>query len=66
MQNWFVTFGQNHPHRDAYMVVEASSYSNARDAVFEALGSNWCWLYDEPPIEEYAPEGQVGDVIKGL
>jgi hypothetical protein len=43
MLNWYVTFGQKHPLKDAYVIVEASSYSNARNAVFDVLGSHWCF-----------------------
>ena len=66
MLNWYVTFGQKHPLKDAYVIVEASSYSNARNAVFDVLGSHWCFLNNNPPKEEYAPDGCVGNVIRGL
>lgn len=65
MLKFFVTFGQLHPLRDGYMIVEASSYENARAAVFEVLGSKWAFIQTEDTNMSMYPLGPIGRPIIG-
>jgi hypothetical protein len=62
----YVTFGQNHPLRNSYIVVFASDYSKAREAVIDVLGTKWAFLYDRfEGIKDNCPSGGVGNPIQG-
>jgi hypothetical protein len=65
MKLWYVTFGAKHPLRDYYVIVAASSYENARAAVFDVLGVKFSCIYPELPEAKYVPKGPVGEMIQG-
>lgn len=65
MKLWYVTFGAIHPLRDYYVIVSASSYENARAAVFDVLGAKFSHVYPDPPENKYVPKGPVGEMIQG-
>ena len=62
---FYITFGQNHPLRNGYVVVRASSRELAREAAFEVLGNKWAFLYDETEDMSWYPLGAVGEKVIG-
>ena len=61
---FYVTFGQDHPLRYGYVVVEAPDMSWARAATFEVFGPKFCTVY--PPdhdMSKYHPAGAIGEPI---
>lgn len=60
MPKYILTIGQKyrhepHPlnlHPDNYYVLEAPSYEDARDLIFERIGNQWAFLYSE---DEFKP-----------
>jgi hypothetical protein len=66
MNTYYVSFGQSHPLRDHYMVVTASSYANAREAIIVALGMKWAFIYENAKaVIDMCVNGPVGYVIQG-
>lgn len=66
MNRYFLTFGQDHPNKDGYEVVHAEYYTQARALVVEKHGRQWAFLHDskefEEFVEEYFPEGKLGEI----
>lgn len=62
---FFVTFGQLHPLRDGYVIIEASTYENARAVIFEVLGTKWAFIQNEDTDMSSYPMGPVGRPIIG-
>jgi hypothetical protein len=62
---FFVTFGQRHPLRDHWVVIDAIDHDEARTLAFEVLGNKWAFLYDEKAFDkEFFPAGPVGRIIR--
>lgn len=49
MKKYYFTFGCgiDDPHRNCYTVIEANSYSEARDIMVDRFGLKWAFQYDE-------------------
>lgn len=49
MKNYYFTFGCgiDDPHRNCYTVIQAESYDEARDIMFDRFGDKWAFQYDE-------------------
>ena len=49
MANYYFTFGCgiDDPHRNCYTVIQAESYNEARDIMFDRFGSKWAFQYEE-------------------
>jgi hypothetical protein len=61
MKRYYLTFGQQNPQRDGYILVMAVSYEDARAKVIEVYGIKWSGLYAEKDFaNEYFPKGQLG------
>uniref|UniRef100_A0A6H1ZIR9 Uncharacterized protein n=1 Tax=viral metagenome TaxID=1070528 RepID=A0A6H1ZIR9_9ZZZZ len=61
---FFLTFGQDHPLKDCWVEVAASSSSEARAKVFRIFGDKWAFLYSIEYFEpEYYPSGKVGRTL---
>lgn len=64
MKKFYVTFGQSHPLRDGYVVIEASNYDLARQAAFDTFSVKFCFVRSEEEIiKDYFPAGQIGKTI---
>jgi hypothetical protein len=45
MTQFILSFGAcHHPWGDAYCIIEAEDYSEARHKVFDKIGTHWCAL----------------------
>ena len=67
MSKFYFTFGQSHAHRvrgktfdcDSVCGIEAESYGEARDKMFENFGPKWCFQYEHEPDMSYFPRGVI-------
>ncbi len=61
---FYVTFGQDHPLRDGWIEVRASSYVLARLRIFEVLGTKWASMYYLVEFDpECFPAGKFGNTL---
>lgn len=65
MKKFYVTFGQNHPLRDGYVVIEALDYDTARQAAFDIFGQKFAFIRETDDIERggFFPAGQFGKTM---
>lgn len=64
-ERFFVTFGQSHPLRDHWVEVTGSTYTSARELVFEIFGPKFAFMYAEKDFKrEYFPLGKVGFTLE--
>lgn len=64
MNKFYLTFGQNHPLRNGYVLVEAPSEEEARQEVVSVFGTKWAFLYSEDKMNfKYFLEGQQGKTL---
>lgn len=68
MENFYVTFGQNHLHRINQIVLDknivgviiAPNMEKAREVAFNLFGDKFFTIYNEASIEmEYFPRGTI-------
>ena len=65
---FYLTFGQQSPLRNGWIEVEAESYEEARELVYNVFGSRWSMLYREEGFDErvkaHFPAGKLGETLK--
>lgn len=60
MQNFYLTFGQNHPLKDGYVRIKAESEKLARQKAIENYAQKWSGLYTDANWDpSYFPNGEV-------
>lgn len=57
MSQHIFTFGGGHPYWNRYVVIQADSPDRARDAMFEAYGSEWAFQYTEKEFSDSKRQG---------
>ncbi len=62
---FYVTFGQNHPLRHGYVIIQAYDASAAREAAFDVLGNKWAFIYNDTEDMSCYKLGAVGEPIIG-
>jgi hypothetical protein len=65
LSKFYITFGQNHPLRNGYVVVRASDRELAREAAFDVFGTKWAFLHDETEDMTWYSLGAIGEPIIG-
>jgi hypothetical protein len=65
MSEFYVTTASNHPVGAGHYVVKAADKTEARIKVTDALGNNWCFIYnklnDVHPNDRRVCHGIIGD-----
>lgn len=46
LKKWWFTWGSGQEHDNCYTIIEAGSWSQAREIMFKAWGPKWCGQYD--------------------
>lgn len=63
-KSFYLTFGQNHPLLNSWILVLADSQDTARELVNSTFGQKWSGLYAEENFDRsFFPAGQVGMVL---
>jgi len=58
--NFYLTFGQNSPARNGYILIVAENYAVARKIVIKEYRKDWSMLYEEEDFNaEYFPSGKL-------
>ena len=47
MKKYYFTFGDGQEHYPGHVLIEASSASEARNAMFEKYGGRWSMMYND-------------------
>lgn len=64
MKNFYLTFGQQYPWRNGWVLVQAEDYARARAIVVEVFESKWSNLYEEEKFDRsFFPAGQIGETM---
>lgn len=56
LKKYYFTFGFGQKHENGYTMIEAETYGEARDKMFEMFGSVWAFQYDSSAaagVEEF-------------
>lgn len=66
MKTFYLTFGQQSPLKNGFILVYATDEIKARELVFEKFKNQWSGLYPEEIFEEeYFPQGILGRITEG-
>jgi len=61
---FFLTFSTSHPLQNNWIEVLAPTYDKAREAIFDAFGGKWAFMYTEEDFKpDYFPGGKVGKTL---
>lgn len=63
---YYLIFGQTHPLRDSWVLIEASCGQRAREIAFESFGPKFAFCYEEFQFDKTQfPAGQAGHILVG-
>ena len=61
--NFYLTFGQQSPARNGYILVKAKSYDEANAMVRDKYDQQWSMLYNDEDFKpDYFPAGCIGEM----